>query len=112
MEELALSHILNAEGEKLQYILETLLGTNPHNWPQNVQTVNKKCGRSCRGGHPEPDAAEKQAGHFLDSRTAQIDMLSKFMDVPPVVVCPYDAELYGHWWYEGPYWLYILFKKI
>ena len=34
------------------------------------------------------------------------------MHVPPLVVCPYDAELYGHWWYEGPYWLYILFKKI
>ena len=29
MEELALSHILNAEGEKLQYILGTLPGTNP-----------------------------------------------------------------------------------
>ena len=31
---------------------------------------------------------------------------------PPIILCPYDAELYGHWWYEGPYWLYILFKKI
>lgn len=28
-----------------------------------------------------------------------------------IILCPYDAELYGHWWYEGPYWLYILFKK-
>ena len=34
------------------------------------------------------------------------------MEVPPIILCPYDAELYGHWWYEGPYWLYILFKKI
>lgn len=58
------------------------------------------------------DSAEKQAGHFLDSRTTQINQLCEFMDVPPIVVCPYDAELYGHWWYEGPYWLYILFKKI
>ena len=58
------------------------------------------------------DSAEKQAGHFLDSRTNQINELSSFMDNPPIVVCPYDAELYGHWWYEGPYWLYILFKKI
>lgn len=58
------------------------------------------------------DSAEKQAGHFLDSRTSQINELSSFMDTPPIVVCPYDAELYGHWWYEGPYWLYILFKKI
>ena len=34
------------------------------------------------------------------------------MENPPLILCPYDAELYGHWWYEGPYWLYILFKKI
>ena len=58
------------------------------------------------------DSAEKQAGHFLDSRVNQINELSSFMHTPPIVVCPYDAELYGHWWYEGPYWLYILFKKI
>ena len=58
------------------------------------------------------DTAERQAGHFLDSRVNQINFLSDNMDVPPLVVCPYDAELYGHWWYEGPYWLYILFKKV
>ena len=58
------------------------------------------------------DSAEKQAGHFFDSRQGQITNLSKFMHTPPIVLCPYDAELFGHWWYEGPYWLYILFKKI
>jgi len=58
------------------------------------------------------DSVEKQAGHFLDCRTEQIEHLSSYMDVPPIVTCPYDAELYGHWWYEGPYWIYILFKKI
>ena len=58
------------------------------------------------------DSAEKQAGHFMDCRTKQIDHLASYMNVPPIITCPYDAELYGHWWYEGPYWLYILFKKI
>ena len=58
------------------------------------------------------DSAEMQAGDFLNSRTRQIENASKYMDKPPIVLCPYDAELYGHWWYEGPYWLYILFKKI
>lgn len=58
------------------------------------------------------DSAERQAGHFLNSRTEQIENASKYMNVPPIILCPYDAELYGHWWYEGPYWLYILFKKI
>ena len=58
------------------------------------------------------DSAELQAGDFLNSRTRQIENASQYMDKPPIVLCPYDAELYGHWWYEGPYWLYILFKKI
>ena len=58
------------------------------------------------------DSAEKQAGHFFDSRQQQINSLSEYMDTPPIVLCPYDAELYGHWWYEGPYWIYVLFKKI
>ena len=41
MEELALSHILNAEGEKLQYILGTLPGASPCLCPQDVLAVNK-----------------------------------------------------------------------
>ena len=41
MEELALSHILNAEGEKLQYILGTLPGPGPCACPQEVLAVNK-----------------------------------------------------------------------
>ncbi len=58
------------------------------------------------------DSAERQAGHFLNCRNEQMEELSSYMHVPPIITCPYDAELYGHWWYEGPYWLYILFKKI
>ena len=45
MEELALSHILNAEGEKLQYILGTLPGTKPCAGPQEVLAVNKSVDR-------------------------------------------------------------------
>lgn len=41
MEELALSHILNAEGEKLQYILGTLPGGNSGSCPRDVLAVNK-----------------------------------------------------------------------
>lgn len=58
------------------------------------------------------DSAERQAGNFYDNRTSQIEYVSKHTTTPPIITCPYDAELYGHWWYEGPYWLYILFKKI
>ena len=29
-----------------------------------------------------------------------------------MIVSPYDAELFGHWWYEGPAWLNFLMRKI
>jgi 1,4-alpha-glucan branching enzyme len=32
--------------------------------------------------------------------------------VRPIVVAPYDAELYGHWWYEGPMFLDFLLRKV
>jgi 1,4-alpha-glucan branching enzyme len=33
------------------------------------------------------------------------------MDRPPLFVAPYDAELFGHWWYEGPDWLNFLIRE-
>ena len=30
----------------------------------------------------------------------------------PVIVSPYDAELFGHWWYEGPDFINYLARKI
>jgi 1,4-alpha-glucan branching enzyme len=30
----------------------------------------------------------------------------------PVIVSPYDAELFGHWWFEGPQFLNYLIRKI
>jgi 1,4-alpha-glucan branching enzyme len=34
------------------------------------------------------------------------------MDRDPLIVAPYDAELFGHWWFEGPEWLYDVLKAI
>jgi 1,4-alpha-glucan branching enzyme len=34
------------------------------------------------------------------------------MDRKPIIVAPYDAELYGHWWFEGPKFLDDLFRKM
>jgi len=33
------------------------------------------------------------------------------MDRPPLIVAPYDAELFGHWWYEGPEFLDYFVRK-
>jgi 1,4-alpha-glucan branching enzyme len=34
------------------------------------------------------------------------------MDRPPIIVCPYDAELFGHWWFEGPAWLELVLRRL
>nr|WP_153726543.1 1,4-alpha-glucan branching protein domain-containing protein [Heliorestis convoluta] len=46
------------------------------------------------------------AGDFLFNRSKQIEYLNQVIpDREPIIICPYDAELFGHWWYEGPLFL-------
>jgi 1,4-alpha-glucan branching enzyme len=56
-------------------------------------------------------ACDAHAAHFLSARTAAFEKLSSIFDRPPIVVSPYDAELFGHWWYEGPEFLDLLVRK-
>jgi len=56
--------------------------------------------------------ADEHAGDFAAKREHQIRHLAPLLDRPPLVVAPYDAELFGHWWYEGPEWLNFLIRKI
>ncbi len=55
--------------------------------------------------------AAEHAGHFLNARLAQFEKLGGLLDRPPLVVAPYDAELFGHWWYEGPEFLDYFVRK-
>jgi 1,4-alpha-glucan branching enzyme len=48
----------------------------------------------------------------LATRRQQIERLTTVMDRPPLIVAPYDAELFGHWWFEGPHWLDFLIRKV
>jgi len=41
-----------------------------------------------------------------------VEHLYGFLQRKPMIISPYDAELYGHWWYEGVMWLEFLFRKI
>ena len=87
-------------------------GARVHTGIKYYRITGKDCEKDYYNPRWAMDSVEKQAGHFFDSREAQINKLAPLTSNPPIIVCPYDAELYGHWWYEGPDWLYILFKKI
>ena len=56
--------------------------------------------------------AEKHAENFILKRKQQIELLARTSDFTPVITAPYDAELFGHWWFEGPDWLNFLLRKI
>ena len=55
-------------------------------------------------------AADAHATHFLEQRRAQIREL-RAIDVDPIVIVPFDAELFGHWWFEGPRFLELFIRK-
>jgi len=58
------------------------------------------------------DKAASHAGNFMFNREKQIDWLHGQLGQPPIIVAPYDAELFGHWWFEGPDWINFLFRKV
>ena len=59
------------------------------------------------------EKAAENATHFIGERIKQAYKLRETFDGhPPLVVSPYDAELYGHWWFEGPQFIDFFFRKI
>ncbi|MBI4582489.1 MAG: DUF1957 domain-containing protein [Planctomycetes bacterium] len=54
---------------------------------------------------------EAHAGDFV-SRLARRFVTAQLEGRRPLVVAPYDAELFGHWWFEGPEFLDRVLRKI
>lgn len=57
------------------------------------------------------EKAAEHAGNFMFNRERQVEHLAATMGRPPIILAPYDAELYGHWWYEGPDFLNFFIRK-
>ena len=55
--------------------------------------------------------AREHARQFVMNREAQVEELAPHMEGAPVVLAPYDAELFGHWWFEGPEFLEAMFER-
>ncbi|WP_347488638.1 1,4-alpha-glucan branching protein domain-containing protein [Desulfoscipio sp. XC116] len=70
------------------------------------------------GPHKEPylpamarEQAARHAEDFLQRRCEQLTRAARNMNRRPLAVAPYDAELFGHWWFEGPAWLNFLCRE-
>jgi 1,4-alpha-glucan branching enzyme len=55
-------------------------------------------------------AADAHAADFVEQRSAQFRKLEDF-GFDPILVTPFDAELFGHWWFEGPRFLEMVIRK-
>ncbi|MFX0186255.1 MAG: 1,4-alpha-glucan branching protein domain-containing protein [Candidatus Hodarchaeota archaeon] len=64
------------------------LGSKMLYWPEDV-----------------PGKLDENASHYLNLTK---DILREFKDkfgTKGIIVAPYDCELFGHWWFEGNWWL-------
>ena len=50
------------------------------------------------------ETATKHATQFLERCREQIREIGE-VGFDPIIVTPFDAELFGHWWFEGPIFL-------
>ncbi len=72
-----------------------------------------------RTDHKEPwdwerafERARVHAANFVFNRERQFEHLSGVLGGrTAVVVAPYDAELFGHWWFEGPVFLEHVIRR-
>ena len=49
--------------------------------------------------------ARRDADDFVVRAIERLDRHARERGRPGLLCCPFDAELLGHWWYEGPVWL-------
>jgi 1,4-alpha-glucan branching enzyme len=75
-----------------------ITGPTPYKEPYIPEVASKK--------------AAQQAGNFMFNREKQVEYLSSILGRKPIIIAPYDAELFGHWWFEGLQWLNFLIRKI
>jgi 1,4-alpha-glucan branching enzyme len=93
-----------------------------HLWPEESSPLRKFTGikyHRITNRHGEKEfydpaaaatVAEMHASHFLGARRQQLNDL-RALNFDPIIVAPFDAELFGHWWFEGPLFLESLLRK-
>jgi 1,4-alpha-glucan branching enzyme len=61
--------------------------------------------------HEAAERTKTHAAHFV--HLVYEALKSGFNDtVPPILCSPFDAELFGHWWFEGPLWLEAIARTL
>jgi len=52
-----------------------------------------------------PRKLDENAGHYLNLAKGILRDYKQKNGKPGLITAPYDTELFGHWWFEGPWWM-------
>ncbi|MHA1729773.1 MAG: 1,4-alpha-glucan branching protein domain-containing protein [Promethearchaeota archaeon] len=52
-----------------------------------------------------PSKLDENAGHYVELIKKILREYKEKSGKQGIIVAPYDCELFGHWWFEGPWWL-------
>jgi 1,4-alpha-glucan branching enzyme len=58
------------------------------------------------------ETATRHAQDFVRRCRDHANRARSGMPFPALIVSPYDAELFGHWWFEGPQWIYHVLREL
>ena len=59
-----------------------------------------------------PQRIQENADHFTNLVKTTLLQYYNETGSAGIVVSPFDCELFGHWWFEGPRWLYSVIKSL
>jgi 1,4-alpha-glucan branching enzyme len=55
---------------------------------------------------------QEHAHHFVSLIRTTAQAYYHVHHKPACICVPFDTELFGHWWFEGPHWLYYVLKLV
>ncbi len=79
------------------------------------RVTDRECGLAGKELYNPDEAAkrvEEHARNFVELVERVASDYFRHTGIPAVIAAPYDAELFGHWWYEGPQWLRGVIKGL
>ena len=79
------------------------------------RVTSSKCGLGDKDVY-SPDEVEgrleENASHYVDLIHRQLEEYKNSTGSPGILTAPYDAELFGHWWFEGIRFIKKLYQKL
>ena len=87
-------------------------------WPGGLRFWRVTSPRSDLGEkqiYAPEDAAERtriHADHFVSLLRGVLGEFRERAGRPGVAASPYDTELFGHWWFEGPRWITEVYQRL